>query len=77
MKNPFAFTVSTLVVLLGASLIFYCYGLPMLTESSMGCRYGGGTKSLGCSTSFGTFMTFLGAAVALAIGVIWSRFGRH
>jgi hypothetical protein len=77
MKNPIAFTVATLIVLLAAGLIFYFYGLPMLTASSMGCHYGGGTKSFGCSSSFGTFMTFLGGAVVIAIAAIWNRFGRY
>jgi hypothetical protein len=76
MKNPLAFTIATLIVLLGAGLIFYFYGLPMLGESSIGCRSGGGGKTLGCMASFGTFMTLWFAAVAFAIAVIWSRFGR-
>jgi len=76
MRNPVAFTVAVLIVLLGASIIFYCYGLPMLAESSLGCHYGGGTKSFGCSTSFGTFMTILGGVVVIALVAIWNRFGR-
>lgn len=77
MRRPMAFTVSTMVVLAFAGVIFYLYGLPMLTESSVGCRYGGSTKTLGCSTSFGTFMTFLGAGVALALAAMWNAFGKY
>lgn len=77
MKRPLAFVLSTLAVLSTAGLVFYFYGLPMLAESTMGCRFGGGTKSLGCSTSFGTFITLLSAAVALLIAGIWNGFGRY
>lgn len=76
MKRPVAFVFSTLVVLSAAGLVFYSYGLPMLAETGIGCRFGGGTKSLGCSTSFGTFIALLSAAVALLIAGIWNRFGR-
>lgn len=77
MKRPLAFTFSTLIVLLAAGLVFYFYGLPMLAEGGVSCRFGGGTKSLGCSTSFGTFITLLLAAVALLLVGIWNRFGRY
>ena len=77
MKSPFVFIILTMIVLLSAGVIFCIYGLPMLTGSSIACHYGGGAKSFGCSTSFGTFMTYLGVALALAIGAIWSRFGRY
>ena len=77
MKNPLAVTALSLLVLVGAGLAFYFYGLPMLGDNDIGCRYGGGTKSLGCSSSFGVFMTMLSAAVALLLAGIWNRFGRY
>ena len=77
MKNPVAFTIGMMVVLTLAGLTFYFYGLPMLSDTSVGCRYGGGIRSFGCSTSFGTFISYLGAAVALAAGGIWSKFGPY
>lgn len=77
MKRPLAFTFSSLIVLSVAGLVFYFYWLPMLADGGMGCRYGGGAKSLGCSTSFGTFATLLLASVALLLAGIWNRFGRY
>ena len=55
MKSPVAFTIGIVTVLVLAGFIFYFYGLPMLNDLSVGCHYGGGNKSFGCSTSFGTF----------------------
>jgi hypothetical protein len=75
MKNSAAFLGWTCVVLLAAGLITYFYGIPMLSEGANTCHYAR-TRSFGCSSPFGTFMTFLCAAVALAIGGLWSRFGR-
>lgn len=75
MKNSIAFLSWTCVVLLAAGFITYFYGIPMLSESGNTCHYIG-TRSFGCTSSFGTFMTFLSAGVALAIGGLWSRFGR-
>jgi hypothetical protein len=75
MRNPWAFSVWTLIVLLVAGLIVYFYGLPMLSETPGVCHYAT-TRSFGCSSSFGTFMTFLGAAVAIGIAGLWNRFGR-
>ena len=77
MKNPVAFTIGMVTVLALAGLIFYFYGLPMLNDTSVGCHYGGGTKSFGCSTPFGTFISCLGAAVAVAVSAIWGRFGPY
>jgi hypothetical protein len=57
LKNPVIFMILVIVVLLGAALVTYVYGLPLLQPSHMGCSFGGGTKTLGCSTSFGMFMT--------------------
>ena len=76
MKKPIAFILLILLVFAVASIVFYLYGLPLLNQPAE-CHYGGGIKSFGCSTSFGTFMTFLGAGVILAIAVIWNRFGRY
>lgn len=75
MKNLLAFTFSTLTVLPVAALIIFRYAVPMLTPSVELCRFGGGFKSFGCSSSLGTLMTFIFAAVALALAGIWSRFG--
>jgi hypothetical protein len=77
MRNPVAFAISTLLVLSAAGFVVFFYGLPMLRESVEGCHFGGGTRSFGCSTSFGTLMTFLFAGVALALAGIWNRFGRY
>jgi hypothetical protein len=75
MKNPLAFTIWTLIVLLSAGVVVFLYGIPMLSEPAGICHYSG-TRSFGCSSSFGTFMTFLFAGVGLALGGIWTRFGR-
>jgi len=75
MKNPAAFTVLVIAVLLCAGAATY-FGLPLLDSAHMSCRVGGG-RTEGCSTSFGAFFTYLIAVIAVAIGVIWSRFGRN
>lgn len=75
MKNPVAFLSWTCAVLLVAGLITYFYGIPMLSERVDACHYAR-TRSFGCISSFGTFMTFLCSGVALAIGGFWGRFGR-
>jgi hypothetical protein len=75
-KNPMAFTVLTLIVLLCAGLACLFYGIPMLSEPDGACHYAR-TRSFGCSSSFGTFMSYLSAVVALALGGIWSLFGRQ
>ncbi|HTV85820.1 MAG TPA: hypothetical protein VME63_10450 [Dyella sp.] len=75
MKNPKAFYGLTITVLTVAGLLIAIYGVPMLSEQDSPCHYAG-TTSFGCSSSFGTFMTFLSAGVALAIGGIWTLFGR-
>jgi hypothetical protein len=77
LKNPVIFTILVLVVLLGAGIATYFYGLPLLQSAQLGCRFGGGTRTLGCSTSFGTFMIWVSVVVGLAIGAIWSKFGRQ
>lgn len=77
MKRPIASAISTLVVLSAAGLVFYLYGLPMLSDGGVGCRYGRGTKLFGCSSSFGHFMPMLLAAVALLLAGIWNQFGRY
>lgn len=75
MKSPKAFLSWICVVLLVAGLVTYLYGVPMLSEGAKACHYAH-TRSFGCTTSFGTFMTFLCTGVALAVGWLWSRFGR-
>lgn len=75
MKNPVAFVAMVLLVLLCAGAATYFFGLPMLYDLHVGCRVGGG-KTMGCSSSFGTFITLLVAGSAVAIGIIWNRFGR-
>jgi hypothetical protein len=77
LKNPVIFTILVFAVLLGAGIATYFYGLPLLQDAQLGCRFGGGTRTLGCSTSFGRFMTWVSLAVGLAIGAIWSKFGRR
>jgi hypothetical protein len=77
LKNPVIFTVLVIVVLLAAAIVTYFYGVPLLQAAHMGCRFGGGTKTLGCSTSFGLFMTWVGFGVAVAIFAVWSKFGRQ
>jgi hypothetical protein len=73
LKNPVIFTILVLIVLLGAGIATYFYGLPLLQGAQPGCWFGGGTRSLGCSTSFGTFMIWVSLAVGLAIGAIFGR----
>jgi hypothetical protein len=77
LKNPVVFTVLVLAVLFAAAVVTYSYGLPLLQTSQVGCRVGGGTKTLGCSTSFGTFMIWVAVGVGLAVGGIWGKFGRQ
>ena len=77
LKNPVIFTILVLAVLLGAGIVTYIYGWPLLQESQMDCQVGAGVKSFGCSTSFGTFMIWVVIVVSLAIGAIWSKFGRQ
>ncbi len=77
LKNPVIFTILVLAVLLGAGIVTYAYGLPLLQGSQVGCQVGGGVRSFGCSTSFGTFMIWVVLAVGLAIGAIWSKFGQQ
>ena len=79
MKNPWAFTILTLALLSVAALVFYCYGLPMLADNDVSCRYGGGGggKSLGCSSSLGTFLSILSGMVAICLVGIWDRFGPY
>lgn len=76
LKNPVIFTILVLAVLLGAGIGTYIYGLPLLQGPQIGCQ-GGGVKSFGCSSSFGTFMIWVTVVVCLAIGAIWSKFGRQ
>jgi hypothetical protein len=75
MRNPRAFYSLTLVVMIIAGLLTWLYGVPMLSEPVRPCHYAGIT-SFGCSSPFGTFMGYLSMGVALAIGGIWTRFGR-
>ena len=79
LKNPVIFTILVLAVLLGASIVTYIYGLPLQQGSQLGCQdgSGGGLRAFGCSTSFGTFMSWVVVVVSLAIGGIWSKFGRQ
>jgi len=79
LKNPIIFTTLVLVVPLGASIVTYIYGLPLLQGSQVGCQdgSGGGLRAFGCSTSFSTFMFWVVVVVSLAIGGIWSKFGRQ
>lgn len=75
MKSPVVFLLLTFFVLAVASFICFIYGLPLLNQPAE-CDYGGGLKSFGCATPFGTFMTFLSGGAALTIAAIWNRFGR-
>ena len=75
MKNPVTFTVLLLVILIGAAITIYLCGPPLLQANHLACRVGGG-KTLGCSTSFGAFITGLAVVVGLAVGAAWSKFGR-
>ncbi|WP_077442267.1 hypothetical protein [Rhodanobacter sp. C01] len=77
LKNPVIFTILVIIVLLCAAIATYLYGLPLLQGAQMGCGFGGGTKTLGCSTSFGLFMTWVTFVVGVAIFAIWSKFGRQ
>ena len=76
MRFPIAFTISTLIILSFAGLVFYAYGLPMLADTSVDCPYGASTEVLSCSSSFGRFMTMLSTGVALALAGIWNLSGR-
>lgn len=75
LKNPVIFAILVLVVLLGAGIVTYFYGLPLL-QGAAHCHFGGGTRTFGCSTAFGEFMTWVTVVAGLAIGAIWSKFGR-
>lgn len=75
MRNPFAFYGWTVIVLVAAGLLISFYGVPMLHGPVAACHYAR-TRSFGCSSSFGTFMTFLSAGLAVVIGGRWNRFGR-
>ena len=77
LKNPVIFTALVIAVLVAAAIVTYVYGVPLLQAAHMSCSFGGGTKTLGCSTSFGLFMTWVGFAVAVAIFAVWSKFGRQ
>ena len=79
LKNPVIFTILVLAVLLGAGIVTYIYGLPLLQGPRLGCQdgSGGGLRAFGCSTSFGTFVAGVAVVVSLAIGAIWSKFGRQ
>lgn len=77
MKYPIAFTISILVILSFAGLVFYVFGLPMLADTSVHCHYGASPEILSCSSPFDRFMTMLSTAVALALAGIWSLFGRY
>jgi hypothetical protein len=77
MRRPFAFVLSIIALFIIAGFIFYADGLPKLREASMGCHFSGGATAVGCSTDFGTFMTFWGTGVALGIFAAWNRFGRY
>ncbi|MEW5836646.1 MAG: hypothetical protein AB1832_16405 [Pseudomonadota bacterium] len=63
-------------VLLAAAVVTYRYGLPRLQAANESCRFGGGTRTFGCSSSFGSFMTWVALMSCLAIGAIWNKFGR-
>lgn len=76
MKYPIAFTISTLIVLSVAGIVFYVYGLPMLADTSVTCRYGPSAEVLGCSSTFGRFLKLLLTAVALTLVGIWNLFAR-
>ena len=77
LKNPIIFTILVLAVLFGAAAATYFYGLPLLQTGRPSCLFGGSIKSFGCSSSFGTFMTWVVVAVALAVGAIWTKFGQQ
>jgi len=79
LKNPIIFTILVLAVLVTAGIVTYIYGLPLLQGHQLGCQGsgGGGLRAFGCSTSFGKFMAGVVVAVSLAIGAIWSKFGRQ
>jgi len=76
LKNPVIFTILVLVVLLGAGAATYFYGLPLLQGVQSVCGYGGGARTFGCSTSFGTFIVWVSIVAGLVIGAIWTKFGR-
>jgi hypothetical protein len=75
MKNPVIFTVLLLAILIGAAIMIYLCSPTFLHTDHLGCGTGGG-KSLGCSTSFGAFITGVTVVVGLAVGAAWSKFGR-
>jgi len=77
LKIPGIFTILVLIVLLGAGIATYFYGLPLLQGAQPSCGFGGGARTFGCSTSFGTYMVWVSIVAGLAIGAIWSKFGRQ
>lgn len=76
MTRTFISSALTLAVLLLAAFITFQFGLPWLSSSQLGCAYAG-SKSPGCSTSFGTFIVYVAAGAAVLLGIIWGRPGRH
>lgn len=74
MKSRITFALTVILVLAAVSALLYFVGIPLFESSTVSCRYGGGGgKTLGCSTPFGTFVTLIGAAAALAIVLAWNR----
>ena len=67
LKNPIIFTILVLAVFFGAAAATYFYGLPLLQSEHASCHFDGGTRTFGCSTSFGTFMTWVGVLIRIAI----------
>jgi len=75
-RSPFVFSILVAAVLLAATPVTYRYGLPRLQTANESCHFGDGTRSFGCSSSFGLFMTWVVLMSCLAIGAIWNKFGR-
>jgi hypothetical protein len=75
MKNPVALILSLMVVFLCAGAAIYFVGLPLFHDPQVSCRVGGG-KTLGCSSSFGTFITIVLGLLILSTAIIWNKFGR-
>ena len=76
MRRPYLFASLVVVVLAIAAGVVYQFGLPLLHDTSISCRAGGG-RTLGCSTGFGMFLTMLVAGVAVAVGFLWSKFSDY
>jgi hypothetical protein len=70
MRKPYLFASLVAIVLAFAGGIIYQFGLPLLNNATIG--FGG--RTLSCNTGFGILVMVVIAGVAIAIGILWSKF---